>query len=349
MKTILLIEDHEELRRNTAELLGLAGYAVQTAANGQLGVELALAQPPDLVVCDIMMPVLDGYGVLARFRQSPRLTGVPFLFLTAKIERADRRHGMALGADDYLTKPFEEADLLGAISGRLSRFHQIRADYDLPGEGLPKFLDDARAVGQLEGLSGEHKAHLLRKKQHIYREGDEPTRVYLVKTGRVKTLKTTGSGKELITGFYGPGEFLGYSPLLEETLYQDSAVAVADTELVYLYKDDFELLLRHPAVGRQFIRLLAGRVSERETQLLGMAYNSIRRRVADALLHLHAQAEATADGLIQLSRDDLAALVGTAPESVIRTLSEFSHNGLVELSPKAIRVREPDKLRRAHW
>lgn len=97
--------------------------------------------------------------------------------------------------------------------------------------------------------------------------------MYFIKTGQVKTLKTTAGGKELITGLYGPGEFFGYPPLLENTPHQDSAVVVADAELVYIPKDDFTLLLRDPAVGRQFIRLLAGRVSEREAQLLGMAYS----------------------------------------------------------------------------
>ena len=351
MKTILLIEDHEQLRLNTAELLALAGYAVQAVANGQHGIELALAHPPDLVVCDIMMPALDGYEVLARFRQSPRLTSVPFLFLTAKIERADRRHGMALGADDYLTKPFEEVDLLSAIASRLARFQHLRADYDLsPGEDLAEFLDETRAGGpELAQLSAYRKGHLVRKKQDIYLEDEEPARVYFVKAGRVKTVKTTAGGKELITGLYGPGEFFGYPPLLEETRYHDSAVAVDETELVYISKDDFTRLLRDPAVGRQFIRLLAGRVSEREEQLLGMAYSSIRRRVADALLHLHAQAVGTAEGRIQLSREDLAAVVGTASESVIRTLSEFSHDGLIELSPKTIRLLAPDQLRRARW
>ncbi|MBC8083101.1 MAG: response regulator, partial [Hymenobacter sp.] len=150
MKTILLIEDHELLRLNTAEMLGLAGYAVQAAADGQAGLNLAQTHPPDLVVCDIMMPLLDGYGVLACFRQTPRLAGVPFLFLTAKIDRADQRHGMALGADDYLTKPFQEAELLSAISGRLHRFRDLQSDYDLSGDGLHEFLTDARAVGQLE-------------------------------------------------------------------------------------------------------------------------------------------------------------------------------------------------------
>ncbi|WP_317129144.1 response regulator [Hymenobacter sp. UV11] len=116
MLTILLIEDHPIIRENTAQLLELASYAVQTAENGELGVQLALATRPDLIICDIMMPVLDGYGVLQIFNQHPQLTGVPFIFLTAKTDQADRRRGMAFGADDYLSKPFEKADLLSAVS-----------------------------------------------------------------------------------------------------------------------------------------------------------------------------------------------------------------------------------------
>ncbi|WP_210517905.1 response regulator [Hymenobacter terricola] len=352
MKTILLIEDNELIRENTAELLELAGYTVLTADNGKTGVELALrlATKPDMVVCDIMMPVLDGYGVLQIFNQNPRLAGVPFLFLTAKTERADLRRGMAMGADDYLTKPFDEAELLGAIAGRLTRFQHLKPDYDLHANGLNEFLDDARTAGNMASLTGDRKSHAFRKKQDVYLEGDEPTRVYFVKTGRVKGVKTTDTGKELITAFYGPGDFFGYLPLLEHTAHSDSAAAVDDTELVYIPQDDFtQLLERNPEVGQQFIRLLAGRVSEREQQLLAMAYSSIRRRVADTLLRLHEQAGPAAETGIQLSRDDLAAVVGTASESLIRTLSEFKQDGFIELQPKTIRILQPEKLRRAHW
>ncbi|AYA36796.1 response regulator [Hymenobacter oligotrophus] len=351
MKTILLIEDNDLIRENTAEILELAGYHVLTAENGKIGVEKALASRPDLVICDIMMPVLDGYGVLNIFNQNPQLAGIPFIFLTAKTERSDMRKGMELGADDYLTKPFDEAELLSAVTGRLNRFKHLKPEYDLQSEsGLNEFLDDARAVGNLESLSADRKVHTVRKKQEIYSEGDEPTRLYFVKAGRVKTVKTTAGGKELITGLYNAGEFFGYMALLEQTKHGDSAVAVDDSELVYIPKDDFtQLLLRNPEVGQQFIRLLAGRVNEREQQLLGMAYNSIRRRVADVLLRMHEQPAAEGAAVIQLSRDDMAAVVGTAPESLIRTLSEFKHDGLIELTNKTIRVLQPDKLRRSNW
>ena len=350
MPLILLIEDHQIIRENTAQLLELAGYTVQTAENGELGVQLALVTRPDLVICDIMMPVLDGYGVLQIFNQHPQLTGVPFIFLTAKTELADRRRGMALGADDYLSKPFEKADLLSAVSGRLSRFQQLKPEPPLSEERLHHFLDEAQRAGTLASLSLDRKPHLIRKKQDIYLEGDEATRLYFVKSGRVKTVKTTDGGKERVVGLHGPGEFFGYLPLLQHTPHGDSAIAVDESELFYIPKDDFtELLLRNPEVGQQLVRLLAGQVSEQAELLLSLAYNSMRRRVANMLVQLHEQAGGQADATIQLNRDDMAALVGTAPESLSRTLNEFKQDGLIALTPHAIRVLEPGKLRRAHW
>lgn len=348
MKTILLIEDNDAIRENTAEILELAGYHTLTAENGKIGVEKALQQRPDMVICDIMMPVLDGYGVLHIFTRNPQLSGVPFIFLTAKTERTDFRKGMELGADDYLTKPFDESELLSAIEGRFSRFQHIKPDYDLQQDGLNQFLNDARQADNLQSLSADRKVHLVKKKQYIYTEGDEPTRLYFVQAGKVKTLRSNSDGKELITGLFGPGEFFGYLPLLENKEYTDSAITLDDTELIYIPKDDFtQLLLASPDVSQQFIRLLAGRVSERETQLLSMAYSSLRRRVADALLRLHSQ---QSDNPIQLTRDDLASIVGTATESLIRTLSEFKQDGLIEMTPSSgIRVVQPERLRRANW
>jgi len=351
MKTILLIEDSDVIRENTAEILELAGYTVLTAENGKIGVEKGLATRPDLVVCDIMMPVLDGYGVLHIFSQNSRLAGVPFIFLTAKTERTDLRKGMELGADDYITKPFEETELLNAIASRLNRLRQLQPTYDLQQpDGLGEFLRDASVVGHLEGLTTNRRLHVLRKKQELYTEGEQPIRLYFVQAGRVKTVRRTSGGKELITGVYGPGEFFGYLPLLQQVSYTDSAVVLDDATLLYIPKEEFTLLLhRHPAVGQQFVRLLAGRVDEREQQLLGMAYNSLRRRVADTLLRLHEQAGNGSETGILLSRDDLAAMVGTAPESLIRTLTEFKQDGLIEQMATGIHVLQPEKLRRAHW
>jgi len=121
MKKILLIEDEPEMRRNIASLLRYHDYNTVSAENGRVGVEAARRDPPDLVLCDVMMPELDGYGVLGEFRANLGLAHIPFIFLTAK---DDLRHGMNLGADDYLTKPVANADLVRAIETRLRRSEQ---------------------------------------------------------------------------------------------------------------------------------------------------------------------------------------------------------------------------------
>ncbi len=121
MKRILIIEDEPQVRANIATILEMEGYTPVTATNGTEGITRAREQAPDLVLCDITMPEIDGYTVLATLRTDPALTNVPFIFLTAKTARADVRLGMNLGADDYLTKPFLAPELLSAIEARLKR------------------------------------------------------------------------------------------------------------------------------------------------------------------------------------------------------------------------------------
>ena len=129
MKKILLIEDNNEMRENTSEILSLANYAVFTAENGKIGVEIAKKDKPDLIICDIMMPDLDGYGVLHILSKDPETAGIPFIFLTAKAEKSDMRKGMNLGADDYLTKPFDDTELLNAVEVRLKRYEFFKKNY----------------------------------------------------------------------------------------------------------------------------------------------------------------------------------------------------------------------------
>jgi len=124
MKKILVIEDEPEMRRNLVTVLRLEKYEPIAAENGRSGVELAKRQRPDLVLCDVMMPGLDGHGVLSALRADSATALVPFIFLTAKGEKEDLRSGMNLGADDYLTKPIVKAELLRAIEARLKRAEQ---------------------------------------------------------------------------------------------------------------------------------------------------------------------------------------------------------------------------------
>lgn len=145
MKKILIIEDEPEMRRNLATILRLEKYAQLTAENGRLGVELALKEQPDLVLCDVMMPELDGYGVLKALRENPATEATPFIFLTARGEKPDVRAGMNLGADDYLTKPVAKADLLNAIASRLRRADQA---------AVPEFKPDFTSAKPLETVLG---------------------------------------------------------------------------------------------------------------------------------------------------------------------------------------------------
>ncbi|MBF2068704.1 EAL domain-containing response regulator [Fischerella thermalis] len=121
MTKILVIEDENSVRENLVELLEAEDFEAIDAANGKLGINLALTEVPDLILCDLMMPELDGYGVLTTLRQEPLTATIPFIFLTAKATKTDFRQGMELGADDYLTKPFTRAELLSAIDGRLKK------------------------------------------------------------------------------------------------------------------------------------------------------------------------------------------------------------------------------------
>ena len=125
MTTILLIEDEEAIRNNIAEILGYEGYTVLTAENGAAGIDLARSTLPDLILCDVMMPIMDGYGVLATLREQPSTSNIPFIFLTARGDWTSVREGMALGADDYLIKPHTTGELLDAINTRLQKHHSI--------------------------------------------------------------------------------------------------------------------------------------------------------------------------------------------------------------------------------
>lgn len=120
-KRLLVIEDQAPMRRNIALLLEMEGYEVFTADNGRIGLEQARQHLPDLILCDVMMPEMDGYSVVQALREEPELAAIPFIFLTARSDRSDVRVGMNFGADDYLTKPVVRDDLLAAVQVRLAR------------------------------------------------------------------------------------------------------------------------------------------------------------------------------------------------------------------------------------
>lgn len=347
MKNILLIEDNDQIRENTAEILELANYKVTAVANGKTGVQSALQHKPDLIICDVMMPELDGYGVLHMVNKNSGLMGIPFIFLTAKAERSDFRKGMEMGADDYITKPFTDIELLNAIEARFKKADIAKNNYSADPPGVSNLLHDVKGIKTIDELKDSTDIDYYKKRQIIYSEGKYPKKLFYIRSGKVKAYKATGYGKELTIDLYKDGDFFGYNALLENAAYKETAEALEDCELSVIAKEDFEILINNsPKVAQKFIQLLAKNVSEKEEQLLKLAYNSLRKRIADALLFLQNKYK-TADQdkfSIQISRTDLANIAGTATESLIRTLSDFKSESLIQINGGNIIITNEKKL-----
>jgi CheY-like chemotaxis protein len=286
MKTVLVIDDNDEMRSNIAEILELAPYQVIQAANGKQGVTLARQTRPDLILCDIMMPELDGYGVLRILRSDPQLSLTPFLFLSAKAEAAEFRLGMNLGADDYLTKPFDDSTLLNAVELRLKKREREPIGPSMNVASLEKLakalLDDSDTYKSLREVYG--MTH-YQKKQRLFTTGTLPIGVYFIARGKVKVFRLDEAGNEYITSLLGAGDFVGYVALLKQEAYAENAEVLDDAEVCIIPKADFLALLdHHPDVARQFIKLLTSAILKHEEKLLKLAYQSVRKRVAEALL-----------------------------------------------------------------
>lgn len=347
MKKILIIEDNQDVRENTAEILELANYKVIQAENGKIGVEMAQKDMPDLIICDIMMPVLDGYGVIHLLNKSQSAASIPFIFLTAKSERPDFRKGMEMGADDYITKPFDDVELLKAVESRLKKNEILKAEFSKSVDGLNKFFDEVKKVDDLKKLSVDRRIKPIKKKEIIFSEGNNPNYLFFLSKGKVKTYKTHEYGKELITALYKEGDFFGYTVLLEDQPYSETAEALEDSEICLIPKEDFfALMYSNIHIMKIFAKMLTDNIVEKEKQLVTLAYSSVRKRVAEALILLQNRFETTKDKnfSISISRDDLANIVGTATESLIRTLSDFKEEKLVEIKGSNITIINAEKL-----
>lgn len=344
MKTVLIIEDNNDIRENTAEILTLANYKVLEASNGRIGVDLATQHKPDVILCDIMMPELDGYGVLYLLSKNPETATIPFIFLTAKAERVDFRKGMDMGADDYLTKPFDDVELLNAIESRLEKKIKQEAYYSRSLQNLELLASGTgKGTAELKALIAGRKIRQIKKKQVLYYEGDQPQGLYLLLEGTVRTYKMAEDGRELMMNLYRPDDYLGIHALLPDEPYTETAEALDDCAICLLPKDAvLSLMNRYPDVSAQFIRILANNIREKEEQLLELAYHSVRKRLAQTLVRLGSQF--TTVNEFKISRDELAAMAGMATETVSRTLSDFKEEKLIEKKGAQISILDLNRL-----
>lgn len=330
MKKILLIEDDEHLRDNIKELLELSNYEVLIAGNGKDGVEKATHFHPNLIICDIVLPILDGFSVLHLLQRHELLRVTPFIFVSAKTSREDYRKAMELGADDFITKPFELTELLNAIEIRLRKQEFITQHIDHNGIHNNQSADEQLIIRE---FFHDRNINTYKKKEIIYSEGNHLNGLYYLVKGSVKTYLSNESGKSIITDLYNDGDIFGFVPYFKGSNYYDNAVAIEKSELAIIPTVEFETLLNtNHSFSKNMIQMLAKNIHFKEHKLLSIAYNSLRRKVADALIQIHQKYHSNGSPIssINISRYNLASIAGTATESLVRTLSDFQSEKLIE-------------------
>lgn len=347
MSRLLIIEDDDILRNNTSELLEHYNYEVIAASNGKQGLALAKELIPDLIICDIMMPEIDGYEVLNQLSQNDSTKFIPFIFLSAKTEKKDVRKGMNMGADDYLTKPFLEDELVSAIRSRLAKAEILKENKT---KSLPKVLKGDQEIHSLNELKNyfDDNGEILRlnKNELIYDKDDHTNRIYLIRSGAVKCHKLDEQGKELVTGLYKEDDFFGYTSFNQNTPYNETATAIMDTEIVVLSLNQLKQLISdNPDVALELLELLTHDISDIKDQLIKMAYSSVAKKTATTILQFAEKINRSPKDPIKISRNDLASVAGIATETFIRTLTTFKKDGLIKSSGRNIQVLDIDGLK----
>ncbi len=347
-KHILLIEDDKIVRENTAEILGFANYRVTTASDGKIGIEKAINEKPDLIICDIMMPNLDGYGVYQILSKNKNFNCIPFIFLSARTNPTEIRKGMGLGADDYITKPFEESELLSAISTRLKKSSLFEKHFSENNEIIKKQTASIQ-VETIDELIDEllkRQTQIYQKGDSLYCEGNRSNHLFLVKKGHVKTYKSTEDGKELITGFYKKRNFIGYTSSLGDFSHSENAEAIEKTKVIKVAKKEIIAIIEtNSHIALDLIELMAYNIKGTKEKLVQIAYDTVRRRTAKSILFLIADDPLNT---IIISRADLASLTGIARETLIRTLSDFKDEGYIETSRTYVKVIDKKRLTQIH-
>lgn len=325
-QTILVVEDQLEVRENLIETLELADYIVYGAADGHEGVRLVREHLPQLILCDVMMPKLDGYGVLELLQADENTRHIPLVFLTAKAEREDLRRGMNLGAADYVIKPFYQDELLRVVQQRIlpigNNASSTESTNPFPRTALTEILASVQEKGRERSFSD---------RAIIYFAGDSPQSFFRVVKGRVKLFSETSFGKCLTIDSIGAGGWFGLEDIVADSAHSFSAAAYPEATVTIVDRVELESVLRkHPNLYQWLASQFAQDLTLRAEQLLQIAYFSVRKRVAEFLLR-SVKGLSVAGTHIDLRREDIAESVATTSESVTRVLTEFRKEGLVEL------------------
>lgn len=345
--TILVIDDNLIMLNSTCEILRLANYNTLTACNGKEGLDVIMKHPPDLILCDIVMPELDGYGVLRALENMPNTFLIPFIFISSKAQSSDFRNGMNLGADDYLAKPFTGDDLLRIVSSKLKKSLALKSFLKNTQKDLEDFFSGSLELKEVNVLSDKMQIKKLKKKESLYSEGDKPNYIYYLISGKMKTYKINEHGKEYITQIYREGEFFGHQALFNSNEHKECAMSISNSEIALILKEDFYFLLKSNAdVSLNFIKHISNNLDEAKEKLIKLAYNSARKKVAEALVLLNEKYNLSGDlNSFPANRENLSAIAGISPESVSRHISDFCHENLIKIRNSAVTITDLRKLK----
>lgn len=349
MNTILIIEDDTVLRETTAEILELENYKVVTAANGKRGAELAKIILPDIVICDIMMPELDGYDVLKILAEDEKTKRIPFIFMSAKTEIKDVRKGMDLGADDYLTKPVNDELLISAIESRLAKAALLKEQEENSNADSEEDFEKFKDINNIDDLKNYFcdfgSSKILKKGEVIYSEGEFCNNIYLVYKGSVKSSKIDEFGKELIINIHKADDFFGFSAIIENPHYYETTTTMEKVEVMFVTKSTLQKIIENNhKLSFDILQLINESLIEVKEQLLQMAYGSMRRKTASTILKFANKMTVVPSKSINISRRDLAGVAGIATESLIRTLTDLKKEGIIEIEGRNIKILDIEKL-----
>ena len=348
MKTVLLIEDDLAMRENTAEILELANYKVISASNGLSGIAKAEKHLPDIILCDILMPKTNGYKVLKILSENQKTNCIPFVFISVKAQTEDIRKGMNLGADDYITKPFTEEELLSVIERRLAKVSILINSVEHANiiEAQP-IEEEIRTLNDLKNYFDDYGSLIeFDKDEIIYRQGNHSNFIYLINKGAVKCHKIDEQGKELVTALYKVDDLFGFTSFINNLPYKETATAIEDIKLFAIPIAEFkDLLHNNHKVVLEIIEMLADNIAALKEQLLQMAYSSVNKKTAVTILRFAEKLNYKSGETIKISRSDLASVAGIAPETFIRALTILKNEGIIEAEGKNFKVVNLEKLK----
>lgn len=343
MKNILIIENNLKSLKNYADTLKKAGYQVTMSPSSDNGIKMAISITPDLIVCNTELTNIDGFEVMSTIIANPSTSKIPFIFINTDTSTEKIKKGLNRGAADFVTRPFNSNQLVRSVDIQFNKHKNQNFSLFFNNDTLDNNQLNTNGLNKLIELISESKTRQIKKKQTLYYEGDYAQWLYLIVEGCVKTFKLTNDGRQLITGLYKPNTFVGLDNLLLDVPFSENAEATQDSSVYFISRSAvIELLNEHIDINHYFIKLLSINIHEKENQLVELAYESVRKRLAQVLTRL-AEDVVPIDH-IEISRDELAGLAGIANETVSRILTDFKDKKLIERNGSQIQIIDLEGL-----